>query len=101
MEIEKILEKCSNDTIEVTQHVLMRFHQRNISYAEVKEVIKSGEIIEDYPNDYPYPSCLILGKTAEGRILHTVVGLSETKLWIITAYEPDAEQWTEDFKTRK
>lgn len=101
MDIFDVREKCTDETIEVTQHVLMRFQQRNITYSEIKETIICGEIIEDYPNDYPYPSCLILGKTVAGRILHTVVGLSDTKLWIITAYEPDSSQWSDDFKKRK
>ncbi|MFG6337693.1 MAG: DUF4258 domain-containing protein [Lachnospiraceae bacterium] len=31
--------------------------------------IHEGEIIEQYPDDYPYPSCLILGFTMKkGRI---------------------------------
>ena len=85
----------------MTQHVLIRFQQRHISYAEVKETILCGEIIEEYPDDYPYPSCLILGETAAGRTLHIVAGLSETNLWIVTAYEPDSSKWSEDFRRRK
>ena len=44
-----------------------------------------GEIIEEYPNDFPYPSCLILGKTTDNRIIHVVVGMNDTKLYLITA----------------
>ena len=61
----------------------------------------SGEIIEEYPEDYPYPSCLVFGYTLQNRTLHVVVGIGETKLWLITAYQPDPEQWSEDFKKRK
>ena len=35
--------------------------QRNISVSDVQKVIDTGEIIEDYPNDFPYPSKLQLG----------------------------------------
>ena len=101
MDINDICEKLCDDTVEITAHALLRFQCRNISYNEIKEIISSGEIIEDYPNDYPYPSCLIMGKTEGGRNLHTVVGLSETKLWIITAYEPNVNEWSIDFKKRK
>lgn len=41
---------------------------------ETKEAIVNGEIIEEYPNDYPFPSCLILGITIKCRYLHIVVG---------------------------
>lgn len=66
--------------------------QRGISYGEIKEVIKNGEIIEEYPDDYPYPSCLILGMTVNGRKIHVVAGIGEMKLWLITAYEPAPSQ---------
>jgi hypothetical protein len=39
---------------------------------EALEVLHAGEIIEEYPDDTPYPSCLILGRTASGRSLHIV-----------------------------
>ena len=99
--ISDIKNLCSDENIEVTQHILTRFQQRRISYAEIKEAILTGEIIEDYPNDYPYPSCLILGKTKSERILHIVVGIGDSKLWLITAYIPDPAQWSEDFRKRK
>ena len=100
MNINIIKNLCTDETIEVTQHILLRFQQRHISYSEIKQAILSGEIIEDYPDDYPYPSCLILGKTNDNRILHVVVGLSESKLWLITAYIPDPTQWSDDFRNR-
>jgi hypothetical protein len=99
--IEEIRERCKNNLVEVTAHMLLRFQQRNIAYNEIKEVIMRGEIIEDYPMDYPYPSCLVFGYTLNNRVLHVVVGMGETKLWLITAYEPDMQQWSSDFKTRK
>ena len=61
----------------------------------------NGEIIEDYPDDYPYLSCLVLEYTVKGHVLHVVVGMSETRLWLITAYQPNPEQWSDDFKVRK
>lgn len=33
--------------------------------------------------------------------IHIVAGLGDNKLWLITAYEPDQDKWSEDFKTRK
>ena len=100
MTIEQIRVLCANETIEVTMHMLQRLSQRKISFNEVKEVIMNGEIIEDYPTDYPYPSCLVFGYTINKRVLHAVVGIGDSKLWL-TAYEPDSNQWESDFKTRK
>ena len=101
MNITEIKARCRDDLIEVTQHILIRCQQRNITYKEIKEAIVNGEIIEEYPDDYPYPSCLVLGYTIKNRVLHVVVGISDTRIWLITAYEPSIEQWNNDFKVRK
>ena len=70
--------------------------QRDIELSEVMRAILTGEVIEDYPDDYPYPSALILGAG-----LHVVAGVGDGRLWLITAYRPGPEQWEPDLKTRK
>ena len=50
---------CSESKILWTQHCLQRMQERDISRADVKNGIATGEIIEDYPDDYPNPSCLV------------------------------------------
>jgi hypothetical protein len=101
MNIDDLRELCTDETIEVTRHALDRFMKRGINYSDVKSAIMTGEIIEPYPEDYPHPSCLILGATLKTILIHVVVGFTEDELWIITAYYPDVEIWSEDFKTRK
>jgi hypothetical protein len=85
----------------VTSHVLRRCSERAITYDDIICSIENGEIIEEYPNDYPYPSALVLGSTVEKAVLHTVVGIGDEKLWIITAYFPKSAKWEADLKTRK
>lgn len=70
---------------------------------ELLEALASAEIIEDYRDDKPYPSCLILGRAHSGRPLHIVCApvLDETLLIVITTYEPDPSKWDADFKKRK
>jgi len=46
--------------------------EKVISVAEVRQIIQSGEIIEDYPEDARGHSCLILGFGEEGRPIHVV-----------------------------
>ena len=83
-------------------HALLRMFERRISTDDVKAVIGSGETIEDYPDDRPYPSRLVLGWRG-ARPLHVIVAdnLSENELIVITAYEPDPELWEADFRRRK
>jgi hypothetical protein len=76
--------------------------ERSIDETDVKAVLEQGEVIEDYPNDQPYPSQLILGWRGT-RPLHVVAAnhKADEETIIITVYEPDPEQWTTDFRRRK
>ena len=73
MNLEIYQKLCMESKILWTQHCLQRMQERNISRADVKNGIVTGEIIEDYPDDYPNPSCLIFGYNISGQILHIVV----------------------------
>ena len=66
--------------------------QRSIERHEVDESILNGEIIEDYPDDKYSPSCLIYGKTIDGRSIHVQVSYPP-KVVVVTLYEPDSEEW--------
>ena len=48
----------------------------------------SAELLEDYPDWWLGPSCLVLGKTGRARDLHIVVSYSGLPVTIITKYEP-------------
>lgn len=69
---------------------------------EIEHVIDSGEVIEDYPEDEPFPSRLILG-TVQNRPLHVVVAEEKDSdiTHVVTAYQPDLDQWENGFKRRK
>ena len=71
--------------------------ERGISRQDVKTAIMAGEIIEIYPDDQPFSSCLVLGTNG----LHVVASIGNGKLWIITSYWPSMEKWESDLKTRK
>ena len=83
-------------------HALERMFQRDISDADVRHVIATGETIREYPDDRPYPSRLVLG-WRDQRPLHVVVADNEADdtMIIITAYEPDPDIWEADFKRKK
>jgi len=74
---------------------------RMISPAEVETVVTTGELIEDYEEDVRGHSCLLLGFGEGGRPIHVVCAPKPDYLAIITAYIPDPDQWSADFKRRK
>lgn len=101
LNIQELQKICFLENIEITLHAAKRLEQRGISIKDILSCIQTGEIIEQYPTDYPYPSCLILGLSVEKQYLHIVAGRSLETLWIITAYFPSTQKWNADFKTRK
>jgi hypothetical protein len=62
------------------------------------------EVIEDYPDDKPFSSCLIWGTTTDGRIGH-VLFTYPPDCWVITAYFPaetEPHKWTDsNYRIRK
>ena len=83
-------------------HALRQMFQRRISGDDIRELLEHGAIIEDYPDDTPYPSCLVSGMVG-GRQLHCVMAYNnvEREAIVITAYEPDPAIWSDSFSRRR
>jgi len=79
----------------------MNLAERMILRKEVCEVIESDEVVEDYPNDPRGHSCLLIGRTRDGRIIHVVCVPKEDYLAVVTVYSPSLLEWEPDFKTRR
>lgn len=101
LDISEVRKLCTPKNIRITVHAAKRLEQRCIFLKDVISCIINGEIIEQYPDDYPYPSCLILGLSIDRKVLHVVIGFHPPELFLITAYFPSPDKWRCDFKTRK
>ena len=75
--------------------------ERMITVADVWDCVFHGEVIEDYPEDVRGRSCLLLGIPGNARPVHVVCAPKDGYLAIITAYEPDPNEWNSDWKTRR
>jgi len=91
-----------SETIIFKDHAIIRMLERGIAKVEIVEVVNEGEIIEDYMDDYPYPSCLMF-KIVNHKPLHVVVAhnKAESQKYVVTTYIPDLTKFEPDFKTRK
>lgn len=83
-------------------HAVQRMFQRGITVDDVHYVLDTGEVVEKYLKDTPYPSRLVLGWCGS-RPIHVVAAYNSVskETIIITVYEPDAAQWEPGFKRRK
>ena len=98
----KFSDAVRSGRVEWQRHVLERMLERQVGRDNVLSVLLDGEIIENYPDDFPFASALVLGWIA-GRPLHVVAALNKDArmVAIITVYEPSTEYFESDFKTRK
>lgn len=99
MDIGLIQDRVRKGEYHWRQHAIERSIEREVAEEEVAEVILSGEIIEEYPEDKYGPSCLIFGRTSTGRPLHVQCSVPPD-VWIVTLYEPNPDEWV-DFRKRK
>ena len=74
MNRDQLIEAIQNGMIEWQTHVLERMMKRGISREIVKQVLLEGEIIEDYPDDKPFPTALFLG-WSHGEPFHSSIFL--------------------------
>ncbi len=83
-------------------HAIRRMFERALSVDDVRAVLATGETIDEYRNDVPYPSRLVFG-TVGNRPVHVVAAddVEHGETIVITAYEPDPARWEPDFKRRK
>ena len=82
-------------------HAIKRMFQRRVDERDVRSVLETGEIIEGYPDNTPYPGRLILGWLGR-RPLHVVTAdnIADNEPVVITVYEPGQDKWSPDFKRR-
>lgn len=100
--IDSLISLCDDlNNVIVSQHAFIRLRERGITIDDILNGIRTGEVIEDYPDDYPYPSCLVLGLSIRDTHIHIVCGVGDNKLWIISSYYPTLDKWENDYKTRK
>jgi len=75
---------------------------RGISVADVLAVLRADDAIENYPDDSPFPSRLLLD-IVNGKPLHVVAAHDALRdvTYIVTTYEPNPAIWTADFRRRR
>jgi len=83
-------------------HAIRQMFHRGLGKDDIIRAIKDGKIIIDYPDDKPYPGCLMLG-FVNNRPIHVVFAVDKEQQVgiVVTAYIPDSGLWADDFKTRR
>jgi Domain of unknown function (DUF4258) len=87
-------------SVRFSRHAIERMAERSITVEDVRTVLTAGEIIAEYPEDLPWPTCLLLGHSAR-RPLHVLAAVAaHAQCVVVTVYEPDPALWSADFRRR-
>jgi hypothetical protein len=79
--------------IKISLHAAEEALAEEITRPEIETVMLNAQLVEDYPDWWLGPSCLICGRTDAGRDLHIVASYSGLPVTIITVYEPRPPKW--------
>ena len=95
MEIDVLIQAIESHRVRITDHADEEVHADNLVLDDIYFSVSQGEIIEDYPTDFPFPSCLVYGNTKRHEPVHSVWAYNADTLWavLITVYRPDPNQW--------
>ena len=95
MRLGDIVDAVRAGRVRITDHADEEAEADRLTLGEVYFSLHHGEIIEEYPTDRPYPSCLVYGPTSVGDAVHSVWAYNEPNHWavLITVYRPDPGRW--------
>ena len=102
MNLAEILQAIAASKVIVSRHAREEAEEDGLLIDEVCFSLEGGEIIQEYPEDRPYPSCLVYGLNAKGEPIHSVWAYNTDNGWavLVTVYRPDPKLWI-DWRTRR
>lgn len=103
IDINDIIGAIRTNRVRISEHADEEAEGDQLTFDQIYFSVFHGEIIENYLNDKPYPSCLIFGNTFVGSPIHSVWAYNKQNKWavIITVYRPDPKLWINWRKRRK
>jgi len=99
LDLERIKKFIKEDKFIISNHAKVRMFQRNVSTDNITDIVIRGEIIEEYPEDEPCPSALMLG-FLKNTPYHVVIAQCEDHMRIVTVYYPKEDKWI-NYRTRR
>ena len=100
MKINEIQNYIGRQDFKITDHAFEKMRAEYLTFQNIIAGIMNGEIIEEYPFEYPLPACLINGNTETAEPIYICISLPPL-VKIITVYRPDPVKWLDNFQKRK
>ncbi len=101
--LERIKVLVMKGEVRISEHGYDELAADGLFARDVVAGVRTSELIEDYPDYAKGPCVLILGFDQAGKPFHAVWGIPKgeaSPAVLVTAYRPDSERWTADFRRR-
>ena len=102
--LAQVQELVAAEKVRISDHGYDELAADGILAGEVIASVAAAVVVEDYPDYYRGPCVLVLQHDGSGRPIHAVWGMpkrARQPAVLITAYRPDPEHWTSDFRRRR
>jgi hypothetical protein len=103
MDFSALVEAILAERVMTSRHSLSEAANDDLKLGEIYHaVVEGGEVLEDYPDAYPTPACLVLGFNTLGEPIHSVWSYDRIRqiAKLITVYRPDPHRWV-DWRIRR
>jgi len=84
----------------ITQHAQQRMGLRKITHADIKHVVGTGDVVEQYPDNRPDPKALFMAEV-DGEPLYVSCAFDGNYAYIITVHRYDPLRWVDPWTRRK
>ena len=101
--LQLVQQLVARGEIRISEHGYDELSADKIAVKDLLMGLTDAEVIEDYPDYFKGPCVLVLQKEDNGAAVHVVWGIPKnatTPAVIVTAYRPEPEKWSNDFKVR-